>query len=151
MLWLNEYLVALQPEIIAARENGENILYFSIYEEKIFPYLQCIIHAHEAPIGSQLLPHQRLEVLAMNNLRMSVEWPYGDITVLCQIIHSKHHKKYFLSTGLLNTTIHNSFASYSFSNLAALFTFSLSSKLSHLITSWTSTASWYSKYRWADS
>jgi hypothetical protein len=73
MLWLNEYLVALQPEIIAARENGENILYFSIYEEKIFPYLQCIIHAHEAPIGSQLLPHQRLEVLAMNNLRMSVE------------------------------------------------------------------------------
>jgi hypothetical protein len=49
--------------------------------------------AHEAPIGGQLPPHQRVEVLAMNSLRISVEWPYGDITVLFQIMHSMHHKK----------------------------------------------------------
>jgi len=49
--WLNEHLVALQLEIAAARANGENILYFSLYGDKIFPYLQCITHAHEPPLG----------------------------------------------------------------------------------------------------
>jgi len=46
--WLNEHLVALQPEITAAWANGENLLYFSLYGDKIFLYLQCITHAHEA-------------------------------------------------------------------------------------------------------
>ncbi len=72
----------LQPEIAAAQVNGEDILFFSLLGDKILPYLQCITHAHEAPIGEELAPCQRLEVLAMNSLRISVEWPYGDITVL---------------------------------------------------------------------
>jgi len=44
-------LVALQLEIAAAWANGKNILYFSLYGDKIFPYLQCITHAHEPPLG----------------------------------------------------------------------------------------------------
>jgi hypothetical protein len=99
MSWLNEYLAALQLEIAVARVNGENILYFSLYGDKIFPYLQCITHAHESPLGGQLLPQQRLKVLAMNSLRTSAECPYGDITLLYQVIQSKHTKKYFSSTG----------------------------------------------------
>jgi hypothetical protein len=42
----------------------------------------------------QLAPHQSLEVLATNILRMPVEWPYGDVTALFQIMHNKHHMKY---------------------------------------------------------
>jgi hypothetical protein len=51
MSWLNENLVMLQPEIAAARANGEQILFFSLYEDKILPYLQCITHGdgHEQP------------------------------------------------------------------------------------------------------
>ncbi len=102
MSCLNEHLVMLQPETAAAQANGEHILFFSLYGDKIFPYLQCITHALEAPIG------ERLKVLAMNSLQTSVEWPYGDITVLFHIMHSKHHKIY-LSTGLLNTKLHQQF------------------------------------------
>jgi hypothetical protein len=68
MSWLNDHMAALQPEIAAAQANGEEILYFSLYGDKIFPYLQCITHAHEAPIGGQLPLHQQLEVMAMNSL-----------------------------------------------------------------------------------
>jgi hypothetical protein len=58
MMWLNEHSVALKPEIAMARANGEQILFFSLYGDKIFPYLQCITHAHEAPIVGQLPPRQ---------------------------------------------------------------------------------------------
>jgi hypothetical protein len=107
--WLNEHLVALQPEITAAWAEGDNLLYFSLYGDKIFPYLQCITHAHEPPLGGELLPRQRLEVLAMNSLRTSVEWPYGDVTVLFQMMQHKHQKKYFSLTGLVNMTLHQQF------------------------------------------
>jgi hypothetical protein len=107
--WLNEHLVALQPEITAARANGDNLLYFSLYGDKIFPYLQCVTHAHEPPLGGQLQPKQMLEVLAMNSLRTSVEWPYGDVVVLFSIMQHKHQKKYFLPTGLVNMTLHKQF------------------------------------------
>jgi hypothetical protein len=89
--WLNEHLVALQPEVAAAWANRENIHYFSLYGDKIFPYLQCITHAHEPPLGGQLL------VLAMNSLRTSVEWPYRDITLLFQVIQCKHQNFFFIS------------------------------------------------------
>jgi hypothetical protein len=39
--WLNEQMLVLQPEFDAAWVNGGNILYFSLYGDKIFPYLQC--------------------------------------------------------------------------------------------------------------
>jgi hypothetical protein len=45
----------------------------------------------------------------MNSLRTSVEWTYGGVIVPFQTIHSKHHKKYFLSTGLLNTMLYQQF------------------------------------------
>jgi hypothetical protein len=73
MSWLNEHLIALQPEIAERRANGENILFFSLFEDRIFPYLACITHAHEAPLGGNLLPLLVAENLAMNSLRTSVE------------------------------------------------------------------------------
>jgi hypothetical protein len=54
--WLNEHLVALQLEIAASQVNGENILYFSLYGDKIFPYIQCITHANEPLLRGQLQP-----------------------------------------------------------------------------------------------
>jgi hypothetical protein len=48
-------------------------------------YLRCILDTHEPPLGGELFTRQRLEVLAMNSLRTSMEWPYGDITILFQV------------------------------------------------------------------
>ncbi len=109
MSWLNDHLMALQPEIAERRAQGENILFFSLFGDRIFPYLMCITHAHEAPLGGVLPQWLVAENLAMNSLRTSVEWPYGDIIVLFHIMQHKHNKKYFLSTGLLNEALHQQF------------------------------------------
>jgi hypothetical protein len=106
---LNEHLVALQPEIAERRAKGENILFFSLFGDKIFPYLVCFTHAHEAPVGGELPPWLSAENLAMNSLQTSVEWPYGDIIVLFHILQNKDNKKYFLPTGLLNVALHQQF------------------------------------------
>jgi hypothetical protein len=45
----------------------------------------------------------------MNSLRTSVEWPYGDITVIFQVMKCKHHEYYFLSMGLVNKMLHQPF------------------------------------------
>ncbi len=34
---LNAHLMALQPEIAAAREHGEQVLYFTLHGDSIFP------------------------------------------------------------------------------------------------------------------
>ncbi len=109
MSWLNEHLIALQPEIVERRAQGDNILFFSLFRDRIFPYLLCIKHAHEAPLGGELPPWLAEENLAMNSPCTSVEWPYGDIIVLFHIMQNKHNKKYFLPTGLLNVTLHQQF------------------------------------------
>jgi hypothetical protein len=109
MSWMNEHLMALQPEVAELRAQGEQIFFFSLFGDRIFPYLQCITHAHEAPLGGVLARRLELENLAMNSLRTSVEWPYGDITVLFQIMQNKHQKKYFLPNGLLNVSLHQQF------------------------------------------
>jgi len=66
----------------------------------------CITHAHEAPLGGRLTDGAYAEKQAMNSLQMSVEWPYGDVVVLFHVMQSKYEKKYFLSNGLLNMTLH---------------------------------------------
>jgi hypothetical protein len=98
--------VALQPDITMRRAQGKDVLYFCLYGDKIFPYLMCITHAHEAPLGGWLTDHAYAEKWTMNSLRTSVEWPYGDIIVLFHVMLSKYEKKYFLSNGLLNLTLH---------------------------------------------
>jgi hypothetical protein len=45
----------------------------------------------------------------MNSLRTSVEWPYGEITLLFKVMQSKDQKRYFLSTGLVNMSLHQQF------------------------------------------
>jgi hypothetical protein len=67
------------------------------------------MHAHEAPLGGVLAQRLELENLAMNSLRTSVEWPYGDATVLFQVIQNKHQKNNFLPTGMLNVALHQQF------------------------------------------
>jgi hypothetical protein len=66
--------------------------FFSLFGDRIFPYLMCITHAHEAPLGGVLPQWLVAENLAMNSLRTSVEWPYGDIIVLFHIMQHKHNK-----------------------------------------------------------
>jgi hypothetical protein len=74
MSWLNYHMVALQPDITMWRAQGGNVLYYSLYGDKIFPYLMCITHAHEAPLGDQLTDLAYTEKRAMNSLQTSVEW-----------------------------------------------------------------------------
>ncbi len=112
MSWLNYHMVALQPDITMWRAQGGNVLYYSLYGDKIFPYLMCITHAHEAPLGDQLTDLAYTEKRAMNSLQTSVEWPYGDVIALFHIMQSKCEKKYFLSTWLLNQTLHRQFRFY---------------------------------------
>jgi len=109
MSWLNYHMVALQPDITMWRAQGGNVLYYSLYGDKIFPYLMCITHAHEAPLGDQLTDLAYTEKRAMNSLQTSVEWPYGNVVVLLHVMQSKYEKKYFLSNGLLNQTLHQQF------------------------------------------
>jgi hypothetical protein len=66
----------------------------------------CITHAHEAPLGGRLTDHAYAEKRAMNSLRTSVEWLYGDVVVLFHVMQNKYEKKYFLSNGLVNLTLH---------------------------------------------
>jgi hypothetical protein len=47
--------------------------------------------------------------MAMNSLRTSVEWPYGDITLLFTVMQSKHQKRFFSSTGFVNMSLHQQF------------------------------------------
>jgi hypothetical protein len=54
MSWWNEHLIVIQPEIAERRANGDNILFFSLFSDRIFPYLMCITHAHEDPLGGVL-------------------------------------------------------------------------------------------------
>jgi len=109
MSWLNDHLVALHPDITKRKAQGEDLLYFSLCGEKTFPYLMCITHAHEAPLGGQLTDCAYAEKRAMNSLQTSVEWPYGNVVVLLHVMQSKYEKKYFLSNGLLNQTLHQQF------------------------------------------
>jgi hypothetical protein len=91
MSWLDNHLTALQPEIAEKKAHGENILFFA-FGGRIFPYLMCITHAHEAPLEGEL-PHWLVaENLDMNSLRTSVKWLYRDIIVLIHIVQNKHNK-----------------------------------------------------------
>jgi len=68
-----------------------------------------ISHTHKAPLGGQLTDHASAEKRAMNSLRKSFKWPYGDAIVLFHAFQSNYEKKYFLSNGLLNQTWHCQF------------------------------------------
>jgi hypothetical protein len=37
MSWLNDHMVALQPDIMKQRAQGEDVLYFCLHGDKIFP------------------------------------------------------------------------------------------------------------------
>ena len=54
-----------------------------------------ISHTHKAPLGGQLTDHASAEKRAMNSLRKSFKWPYGDAIVLFHAFQSNYEKKYF--------------------------------------------------------
>ncbi len=47
---LNVDLMMLQPDVTHARKNGEDMLYYSIYSDAIFPLLNCITGHHRQPL-----------------------------------------------------------------------------------------------------
>ncbi len=51
---LNAHLMALQPEIAAARERVEQILCFTLYGDSICPMLECITRSHRPPLRGEL-------------------------------------------------------------------------------------------------
>ena len=51
MSWLNHQLLLLQEEVTQALARGEDAAYFALFSDSIFPYLLCITHRHEPPLG----------------------------------------------------------------------------------------------------
>jgi hypothetical protein len=103
---LNQHLIDLQEEIKQAQERGEQVLYFSLYGNAIFPLLHCITHRHRAPIGRQLNARQIAEDTGMSQIRTSAEWPYETITNLFHVLHSKYNKHFLRRDRTVNDIIH---------------------------------------------
>jgi hypothetical protein len=87
---LNQHLMDSQEEIeiMQGREQGEQVLYFCLYGDAIFPILHCITHQHRALIRGQLTPHQIVEDSGMSQIRTSAEWPYETVANLFHLLHS---------------------------------------------------------------
>ncbi len=60
---LNIDMMLLQPEVMQARQNGEDMLYYSIYGNAIFPLLNCITSCHRQPIQGKLTDREEEEML----------------------------------------------------------------------------------------
>ena len=103
---LNQHLIDLQDEITRARERGEQVLYFSLYGDAIFPLLHCITRRHRAPIGGQLNARQIAEDSGMSRIRTSVEWPYETATNLFHVLHSKYNKHLLKHGRAVNEIVH---------------------------------------------
>jgi hypothetical protein len=89
---LNVDMMRLQPEVTQARQNGENMLYYSIYDDAIFPLLNCITGRHRQPLQGELTEREDAENFAMRRIRTSAEWPYETATNLFHILESKYNK-----------------------------------------------------------
>ena len=51
MSWLNHQLLLLQDDVTQALARGEDAAYFALFSDSIFPYLLCITHRQEPPLG----------------------------------------------------------------------------------------------------
>ncbi len=51
---LNVDMMRLQPEVMEARQQGADILYYSLYGDAIFPLLNCITGRHRQPLQGVL-------------------------------------------------------------------------------------------------
>jgi hypothetical protein len=89
---LNPEMMRLQPEVAAARGHGENLLYFSLYGDAIFPLLHCITHSHRPHIGGELKDRKEEENFGMHHIRTLVEWTYETATNLFHVLQSKYNE-----------------------------------------------------------
>ncbi len=103
---LNQHMIDLQEEIMQAREQGEQILYFSFYGDAIFPILHCITRRQRATIGGQLTARHIAEDRGMSQIRTSAEWPYETVTNLLHVLHSKYNKHFLRRNRTVNDIIH---------------------------------------------
>jgi hypothetical protein len=90
---LNQELMLLQLDVMEARENEEDMLYYSLYGDSIFPLLNCIVSRHRQPLLGVRTPREEAENAAMRSLRVSVEWPYEMVTNLFNILELKYNKQ----------------------------------------------------------
>jgi hypothetical protein len=106
MSQLNHYMIDCQDEVTQARQQGEDLFYYSFYGDGIFPILHCITRRHRAPIGGQLTVRQIAKDTAMSRLRTSAELPYETVTNLFHILHSKYNKHFLRRNRTVNDIIH---------------------------------------------
>jgi hypothetical protein len=90
---LNQELMLLQPDVMEARENREDMLHYSLYGDSIFPLLNCIVSWHHRPLLGVRTPREEAENAAMRSLRVSVEWQYETVMNLFKILESKYNKQ----------------------------------------------------------
>ncbi len=89
---LNIDMMCLQPEVMQARQSGENMLYYSIYGDAIFPLLNYITGHHRQPLQGELNDREEAENFSMRQIRTSAEWPYETATNFFPILESKYNK-----------------------------------------------------------
>jgi hypothetical protein len=62
---LNIDMMRLQLEVTQASQNGEDMLYYSIYGDAIFPLLNCITGRHRQPLQGELTDREKAENFSM--------------------------------------------------------------------------------------
>ncbi len=65
--------MALQPQIAAAREHGEQVLYFTFYGDSMYPMLTFITRSHNPPLCRELDDQEEAQNFAKRHIRTSVE------------------------------------------------------------------------------
>jgi hypothetical protein len=90
--YLNVDMTRLQPEVMQARQHGEDILYYSLFSDAIFPLLNCITGRHRQPLQGDLNVREEAENALMRRIRSSAEWPYETAMNLFHNLESKYNK-----------------------------------------------------------
>jgi hypothetical protein len=72
---LNVDMMRLQPDVIQARRNGEDMLYYSIYDDAIFPLLNCITGCNRQPFQGEQTEREEAENASMCWVHISAERP----------------------------------------------------------------------------
>jgi hypothetical protein len=85
-------MMHLQPEVMQGRQNGEDMLYYSIYGDAIFPLLNCITGYHRQPLQGELTDREEAENFSMQKSRTSAEWLDETTTNLFQLLESKYNR-----------------------------------------------------------
>jgi len=84
--------------VIQAWAQGHETLFFSAYTDLAYALLETVTHQHVPAIsGGPLEPWKEHQNNGMKLMRVTLEWPYGQVKTKCGCLQNKHR-----GTKLLN-------------------------------------------------